>query len=134
MREIDLLTTRDYHVPSLSLMQAAAEACFQAIASHFASMGLKRRKAQVLCGPGNNGGDGAGLAVMLAHAGVEVDVVLFGRVEDTSGDAQTNFEIVRLAAADYRARETQFSEVPDPPFLTLVECNSLAEWKNLTET
>ena len=136
MREIDLLTTRDYHVPSLSLMQAAAEACFQAIADHFASTGLKHRKAQVLCGPGNNGGDGAALAVMLAHAGVEVDVILFGRVEDTSDDAKTNFEIVRLAASErpLPKHEAYTSELPDPPALTFLECTSVAEWKNLTET
>src|SRR4030095_6004577 len=93
MREIDRLTTRDYHITSLSLMQAAAEACFEPIAAHFGG-NLAGKSAQVLCGRGNNGGDGAVLAMELSRAGVNVDVVLFGRIEDATGDARTNFEIV----------------------------------------
>mgnify|MGYP003693685405 CR=1 FL=1 len=107
MREIDHLTTRDYQIPSLSLMQAAAEACFQAIASHFAGS-LAGKKAQVLCGRGNNGGDGAALAMELSRAGADVDVILFARIEDASGDARANFEIVARRAS-FEASSTNTS-------------------------
>jgi hydroxyethylthiazole kinase-like uncharacterized protein yjeF len=128
MREIDRLTTRDHQVPSLSLMQAAAEACFQAIASHFAN-NLAGKEAKILCGPGNNGGDGAALALELFRAGVHTDVVLFGRIADTKGDAQTNFELVRRqASVDAGSSVT----VDQPPAaLTFVECDSVAAWENL---
>jgi ADP-dependent NAD(P)H-hydrate dehydratase / NAD(P)H-hydrate epimerase len=126
MREIDRLTTRDYQTPSLLLMQAAAEACFNAIAAHF-SGSLAGKKAQVLCGQGNNGGDGAALALQLCRAGVRADVVLFGSVKDSKGDARTNFEIVaRLASFEAGADDC-------PATLTFVECGSVAAWENLAQ-
>ena len=122
MREIDRLTTRDYQIPSLSLMQAAAEACFRAVANHFVGE-LADKKALVLCGRGNNGGDGAALALELHRAGVHTDVILFGRVEQTRGDAQTNFEIV--------CRQANI-EVSPSSVLSFVECDSAESLGNLT--
>ena len=126
MREIDLLTTRDYQIPSLSLMQAAAGACFQAIATHFEGR-LAGKAAQVLCGRGNNGGDGAALAIELSRAGVHVDVILFGRIEDTTGDARTNFEIV----AKHASFEGNASDCPSA--FSFVECSSVEAWENLAK-
>ena len=124
MREIDRLTSEIYQTPSLLLMQAAAEACFNAINDHFADS-LAGRKAQVLCGQGNNGGDGAALALELCRAGVHADVVLFGKVEDSKGDARTNFEIVRRLASFEAGSDGH------PSTLSLVECGSAEEWENL---
>jgi NAD(P)H-hydrate epimerase len=126
MREIDRLTTRDYHVPSLSLMQAAAEACFEAISSHFTN-NLTGKKALILCGPGNNGGDGAALSMELHHAGVHTDVVLLASVADTKGDAQTNFEIVRRQASIVGGPSVAVNQ----PALTFVECESAKAWDEL---
>ena len=126
-REIDRLTTRDYQTPSLLLMQAAAEACFQAIAAHFAG-DLAGKKAQILCGPGNNGGDGAALALELCRAGVRADVMLFGNFEDSKGDARTNFEIVRRLAS-FEAGSS--APVNRSAALSFVECNSVTSWENL---
>src|SRR5258705_1979377 len=125
MREIDDLTTRDYQIRSLSLMQAAAEACFQAIAIHFAG-NLAGKKAQVLCGRGNNGGDGAALAMELSRAGVDVDVILFARIEEASGDARANFEIVARASFEV-------SSTDRAPGLSFVECASVETWENLAK-
>ena len=94
MREIDRLTVENSETTSLQLMQAAAKACFQAISSHF-SGDLAGKKTLILCGQGNNGGDGAALALELSRAGAHLDVILFGSVDDARGDARTNFEIVR---------------------------------------
>jgi ADP-dependent NAD(P)H-hydrate dehydratase / NAD(P)H-hydrate epimerase len=124
MREIDRLTSEIYQTPSLLLMQAAAEACFHAINDHFANS-LAGRKAQILCGQGNNGGDGAAVALELCRAGVHADVVLFGKVEDSKGDARTNFEIVRRLASFEAGSDGH------PSTLSLVECGSAAEWENL---
>ncbi|MEP6569943.1 MAG: NAD(P)H-hydrate dehydratase [Acidobacteriota bacterium] len=128
MREIDRLTTRDHQISSLSLMQAAAEACFRAIETHFTG-NLTGKKAQILCGRGNNGGDGAALALELYRSAVRTDVVLFGRVEQTKGDALINFEAVRrLAGTDGRSNAgVNQSEGA----LTFVECESLEELGNL---
>ena len=127
MREIDRLTTRDHQIPSLSLMQAAAEACFQAIANHFAGS-LSGKKAQVLCGKGNNGGDGAALAMELSRAGVEVDVILFAHIEDATGDARANFEIVAKRAS------LVASQTDNPQGLTFVECEGVETWEHLAQS
>jgi len=103
-------------------MQAAAEACFQAITNHFAG-DCASKKALILCGLGNNGGDGAALALELHRAGVHTDVVLFGRVEQTRGDAQTNLEIVQ--------RQANIG-VGSSAVLTLIECDSAETLGNLT--
>ena len=123
-REIDHLTTSDYQVPSLLLMQAAADACFREISAHFDGQ-LAGKKAQLLCGPGNNGGDGAALAAALCRAGVHCDVVLFGRVEDTAGDSRTNFEIIRRRATFEAGSSDQ------PSALSLVECERVETWEGL---
>ena len=126
MREIDFLTTRDCQITSLSLMQAAAEACFQGISTHFAGK-LAGKSAQVLCGRGNNGGDGAALAMALYLVGVRVDVILFGRIEAASGDARTSFDIV--AKYDNKA-----SSSDSPAALSLVECELPETWEKLAKS
>ena len=124
MREIDRLTTERFAVPSLLLMEAAAEASAREIAAHF-SHDLRRKTFQILCGRGNNGGDGAALARVLWTSGAHVDVVLFGRVEETKGDARTNFEIVRRLAS------FSAGSADRPPPLSFVECADVATWETV---
>ncbi|HYE13576.1 MAG TPA: NAD(P)H-hydrate epimerase, partial [Pyrinomonadaceae bacterium] len=125
MREVDRLTTELYATPSLLLMEAAAGAAARVIASHF-SHDLSGRRVQILCGRGNNGGDGAALARALLTAGARVDLVLFGRAEDSRGDARTNFDIVRgLAGAGGTA---------SPSSLAFSQCEGAAEWESLANS
>lgn len=107
-------------------MQAAGEACFQAIAGHFSGH-LSGKKAQILCGPGNNGGDAASLARELAREGVHTDVVLFGRIDETSGDARTNFEIVKRLSSFEAGSSDRSSH------LGFVECSSVSVWEELAQ-
>jgi NAD(P)H-hydrate epimerase len=124
MREVDRLTTERFAVPSLLLMQAAADASAHEIAAHF-SHDLRGKTFQILCGRGNNGGDGAALARSLRTAGARVDVVIFGRAEESKGDARANFEIVRrLASFDAGSARR-------PPPLSFVECADVAAWEAL---
>ncbi|MBU6166682.1 MAG: NAD(P)H-hydrate dehydratase [Alphaproteobacteria bacterium] len=60
-------------VPALALMERAAAGAARAIMAH-----LPSRRATVLCGTGNNGGDGYGIASHLAAAGVAVTVAAAG--------------------------------------------------------
>ncbi|MCA1629732.1 MAG: NAD(P)H-hydrate dehydratase [Acidobacteria bacterium] len=98
MREIDRLTTDRYSLPSMLLMEAAASAAARAIASHFPE-GFSGLRALVLCGRGNNGGDGAALARLLCMQGARVEVALAGQTAETRGDARINFEIARELSA-----------------------------------
>src|SRR5438477_12088350 len=90
MREVDRLTAERYDVPSLTLMENAATRTVEAAEKRFGNVAGKR--ALVICGRGNNGGDGAALARLLHARGASVDVLLLGRVEDSKGDARSNFE------------------------------------------
>jgi len=105
-------------------MEADATATLRAISSRFPD-DLQGKKARILCGSGNNGGDGAALARALARVGVHTDVVLFGRVEDTKGDARANFEAVRRLAS-FEAGSSSL-----PSLLTFVECASVSQWEDI---
>jgi len=97
MRKIDLETTQRCGIPSLTLMENAAAAVARAVAE---LAGVADQSILVLCGRGNNGGDGAATARLLALSGAKVDVVLFGRIKETKGDAQSNFEKARSLDGD----------------------------------
>jgi NAD(P)H-hydrate epimerase len=124
MREIDQRTSSDFNTPSLLLMEAAAAASLGALSKKF-SNNLASKKVRILCGPGNNGGDGAALARGLTHLGAHTDVILFGRVDETRGDARTNFEVARRLGGFAAGSKVK----PSP--LTFVECPTVAEWEEI---
>jgi ADP-dependent NAD(P)H-hydrate dehydratase / NAD(P)H-hydrate epimerase len=93
MREVDLLTTQRYGVPSLLLMENAGSGVVREMERHFGS--LKGERIAVFCGKGNNGGDGFVVARHLIMGGYQPQVVLFALPEELKGDAQVNFEILR---------------------------------------
>jgi NAD(P)H-hydrate epimerase len=122
IREIDRLTVENYHTSSLLLMEGASGACFAAIRTRL-NDDLADRKALILCGKGNNCGDGAALARAMSRAGMHCSIVLFGKVLETSGDARMNFEAVaRLASFEAGSPES-------PPPMTFIECESVAAWE-----
>ena len=69
--------------PGALLMQRAGEAVAREVERRFL-----RRPVTVLCGPGNNGGDGFVAALALAQSGWPVRVALLGEVANLQGDAQ----------------------------------------------
>lgn len=89
MREVDRLTTERYGIPSIILMENAAHAVARVITERICS--VKDKRILVLCGKGNNGGDGAALARILLNQDYDVTVVLFGKAKDTKNDAKVNF-------------------------------------------
>jgi ADP-dependent NAD(P)H-hydrate dehydratase / NAD(P)H-hydrate epimerase len=126
MREIDRLTVENYHTTSLLLMESASAACLEAIRARF-NGDMTSKRALVLCGKGNNGGDGAALARGLCRASVQCDVVLFGKFAETTGDAHTNFESVRRLASF----EAGSPEAPAP--LTFLECEGVSAWEQIAK-
>ena len=126
MREIDRLTVENYHTTSLLLMESASAACLETIRTRF-NGDLSGKRALILCGKGNNGGDGAALARGLCRASVQCDVVLFGKFSETVGDAHTNFESVRRLASF----EAGSPEAPAP--LTFIECEGVSGWERIAK-
>jgi hydroxyethylthiazole kinase-like uncharacterized protein yjeF len=134
MREIDRLTTDRYALPSLLLMEAAASAAARAVASHF-SDGFAGLRALVLCGRGNNGGDGAALARLLCLQGARVEVALVGQLGETRGDARINFEITRELSRE-RSFKSPTNNTATPSLfcngggeLSFAELTSPEEWE-----
>ena len=115
MREADRRTIEEIGIPSLVLMENAGRQAVAAMEAMYAD--LLERQVAVLCGRGNNGGDGFVVARTLTQRGVDVSVFLMGRVAEVRGDARTNLEILgRLGVtvvevSDSQAWELHFSEV-----------------------
>ena len=93
-REVDRLTTERYGIPTIILMENAAHAVARVITEKLGGS-VKGKSILILCGKGNNGGDGAALARILWQQGAFVSVVLIGKIDETKGDARANFEILR---------------------------------------
>src|SRR3954471_11703084 len=117
MREADRRTIDEIGIPSLVLMENAGR---QAVAAMEAVYGdLLDRQVAVLCGRGNNGGDGFVIARTLLQRGVDVSAFLIAVGAVASGHARVNLEILgRLGltvveVADSQAWELHFSEVSD---------------------
>src|SRR3984885_5222342 len=90
MREMDQQTTERYHVPGLILMENAALRVVEVFVERFRP--LKGKQISIVCGKGNNGGDGLAIARQLStrFRPRELRVVLIADPSDPSGDAAQN--------------------------------------------
>lgn len=88
MREVDRLTTERYGIASAVLMESAGRSVAQFIQRRFSD--LERRQVFVLCGKGNNGGDGFVVARQLLDMGATPEVILFCDPREMKGEAQDN--------------------------------------------
>jgi len=120
MHEVDRLTTEKYGIPPILLMENAAHAAARVISEKLGGS-VDGKSFLVLCGKGNNGGDGAALARVLWQQGADVEVCLFGLVEDTKDHARVNFEILR------KITDQEGFEL-DQTDLAFEEITSLEEW------
>ncbi len=91
MKELDQKTGRDYSVPSLLLMEHAGYETAQIIREKL----TPHQKILVLCGQGNNGGDGLAASRFLKDWGFDVRVFLFGDSDRLKGDALVQHEILK---------------------------------------
>ncbi|HEX8196600.1 MAG TPA: NAD(P)H-hydrate dehydratase [Pyrinomonadaceae bacterium] len=99
MREVDRLTTEKYGIPSLLLMENAAHAAARVITEKLGGS-VEGKSFLILCGKGNNGGDGAALARILRSQGAVGTVLLFGNIEEIKSDSKANFEIIDKISSD----------------------------------
>jgi hydroxyethylthiazole kinase-like uncharacterized protein yjeF len=92
MREVDRLTTERHGVPSLQLMENAGKHIAHAVRLRFD--GNANKRVAILCGKGNNGGDGLVAARLLKDDKSGTDfppsVFLFGSPDELRGDAAEN--------------------------------------------
>jgi ADP-dependent NAD(P)H-hydrate dehydratase / NAD(P)H-hydrate epimerase len=89
MQNIDRRAIDGMKIPGLTLMENAGKRVADTILEHFELFG---KQATVVCGKGNNGGDGFVVARLLREQGINIELFLIGGREVVSGDARTNLE------------------------------------------
>lgn len=92
MRAIEQAAIDSGEVTGLELMERAGRGVVEAIFEEWPELAKTSHKAVVLCGPGNNGGDGFVVARLLKEWGWEVEVFLYGDAEKLPPDARVNYE------------------------------------------
>lgn len=97
MRKIDSRAQRECHIPGSVLMENAGRGCVEVLAEYFDLRGLK---VLIVCGCGNNGGDGMVIARHLKNRGSAVKVLLIGQKADLKGDARVNMVAADKAGID----------------------------------
>ncbi|HOO55227.1 MAG TPA: NAD(P)H-hydrate dehydratase [bacterium] len=91
MRELDRKAIEDTGIPGVVLMENASRGLFKIIENEIGA--LEGLKALIICGKGNNGGDGFAVARHLHNAGAMPQVVIAAKRAGIKGDAETNMKI-----------------------------------------
>ncbi len=94
MRWCDETTINTYGVPGLLLMENAGRGVTEIIKQEFSS--LESKHILIVCGRGNNGGDGFVVARLLSNSGARMNILLMASPTKLKGDAKTNFRILQM--------------------------------------
>lgn len=91
MKACDRYTIERYHVPSMILMEHAASA----LVEELLKCGCDMRHTGIICGYGNNGGDGLAAARILHDAGYETEVWMIGNEEHATEQTRQQLDMVK---------------------------------------
>ncbi len=110
MREIDRRAIQDIGIPGVALMENAGRRVFEEATK---MVSPRDGPIIVLCGKGNNGGDGFVVVRHLVNNGYHVEAYLVGSADEVSGDASTNLAVLdRMGVrVDEVRKETDVSAV-----------------------
>ncbi|MBW3622676.1 MAG: NAD(P)H-hydrate dehydratase [Armatimonadetes bacterium] len=108
MREMDRRAPAEFGVSGLELMERAGLAAYR-VAREMLGSG---REVLILCGKGNNGGDGFVIARLLQRAGYRPQAWLAGSADALDGDAKVNHD--RAVRSGVPVREVTDSPPPLP--------------------
>ena len=100
VRALDALAAEGFGMPTLILMENAGRGAAEWILSRLESNVESPPTVLILCGPGNNGGDGGVVARHLDLRGIAVKVVGFSDPADLKGDAAVQWSIVEKSGLD----------------------------------
>lgn len=110
MRQVDRETIENYGIPGPELMENAGRGIAERIAAAVMSSVIGSSVA-VICGKGNNGGDGFVVARHLAEMGARVTIYYLGPPEKMSDDCRLNFD----RAKQMEIAMTEVSSIEDLP-------------------
>ncbi|MFN3652678.1 MAG: NAD(P)H-hydrate dehydratase [Armatimonadota bacterium] len=119
MREIDRLAVEQYGMPSLLLMENAGRAVAERAAALLRDCPSPTPRVVVLCGKGNNGGDGFVAARHLYNRGYRVECLLAADRAGIQGDAAVNLALLERLRVSVRP----FPQPPDQ----ILEANLLID-------
>ncbi|MBU2935505.1 MULTISPECIES: NAD(P)H-hydrate dehydratase [Pacificibacter] len=112
MRAIEAAAIASGTVTGLELMERAGRGVVEAAFNEWPSLAETSHRAVVLCGPGNNGGDGFVVARLLKQQGWDVDVFLYGEAEKLPADAGINYDLWCQLGAVTPLTQSAFRAVP----------------------
>ncbi|MBN2420316.1 MAG: NAD(P)H-hydrate dehydratase [Deltaproteobacteria bacterium] len=123
IREMDNLTINEAGISGIVLMENAARNATKVFLDHFNPQ--HGSSVVILCGKGNNGGDGYVMARYLHEKGMDVSVMITGEKSAISGDALVNLKIIEKLGL-------KISEIPDDEALkgvneSLVKCGYIID-------
>src|SRR4028118_2230666 len=95
MRSIDRAATKQFGIAPALLMENAARSACKILRDIFKKHNLLKPSVLILCGSGNNGGDGFAIARIL-HEEFPVRVLWIGSTEKMSSETLANFKSVEL--------------------------------------
>ena len=100
VRAVDALAANEFAIPTLILMENAGRGAAEWLLSRLEPKDGKQPRVLILCGPGNNGGDGGVVARHLDLGGIAVKVVGFSNPSDLKGDAAVQWSILEKSGFD----------------------------------
>src|SRR5262249_25192909 len=103
VRELDRRATDEFGVQGIVLMENAGRGCAELLMK----LNPEKKPVEIVCGPGNNGGDGFVIARVLEKSGYRCRVYLFARPNSLTGDAKPNYAKLQplgIECFEYRER------------------------------
>ncbi len=133
VRRLDQIAIEDFDISGARLMACAGKSAFSLLREHWPSA----RRISVVCGGGNNGGDGFVLARLALEAGLDVNIGLLGDAGLLRGDARGAYEALLQAGGrpvPFTRDTLGMAEVLVDALLgTGLDREVSAEWKNAIE-
>ena len=122
IRNLDAFAVKKLQVPGIILMENASIGIYETILDRFDNI----KCVGVVCGKGNNGGDGYAVARHFSNAGIKVKVLSFGSEGELSDNSKTNFKIIKnLSNSRKNLFLKQFKSVKDISWLK--ECDFIID-------
>ncbi|RKZ39900.1 MAG: bifunctional ADP-dependent NAD(P)H-hydrate dehydratase/NAD(P)H-hydrate epimerase [Gammaproteobacteria bacterium] len=135
VRELDKYAIEELRIPGICLMERAGSACFDILKSRWP----KAERIAVLCGIGNNAGDGYVLARLAHLAGYHTIVLQVGDTKKLKCDARTAFEsmlkvdLMPLAFTHELFIDIQVDVIVDALFGTGLDREVSGIWREVIE-
>jgi len=131
VRELDRIAIQEIGIPGITLMERAGSAAFTILKNHW----TQARRITVLCGIGNNGGDGYVLARLAYLAGYDVTVLQVGDITKIKGDARIALEAMEKVGLSAQAftELTPVDVLVDALFGTGLDREILGKWREAIE-